>query len=1084
MRLKRSVLNAAIVFTSLSLTFAGSSFSQNKLSPDLLKALKYRYIGPEGNRVSAVIGIPGRPSIYYVGAAAGGIFKSLDGGVHWEPIFDNQQVSSIGALCAAPSDPNVVWAGTGEAHIRSNISIGNGIYKSTDAGMSWTLMGLEKTGRISRVIIDPRDPDTVFVAALGHCYGPQQERGVFKTSDGGKTWKRVLFVDENTGCSSLAIDPNNPRILFAGMWQVELHTWVAESGGPGSGIFVSRDSGTTWTRLTGRGLPNRPVGKIEVAIAPSNSNRVFALVETGNGVPWHGKETDRGVLWRSDDGGNSWKLISYDRNLNGRAKYYTRMAVAPDNENLTYYLTDNFSVSIDGGLNERSTRGIEVPGQDHHDIWIDPKDAERIIVGHDLGLSISVNRGRTWCRIELPIAQMYHVTVDNQVPYNVYGNRQDGPSTRGPSNSRLRTQRFPQGKWSEIPRGMWHSVGGGESGWATPDPVDNNIIWSTASGSGSGGGIVVRYDERTRQARNVEVWPETIMGWPPADLKFRFAWTFPLSISPHDHNKLYVGSQFVHQTTNGGQSWQVISPDLSTNDKSRQQISGGLTPHNIGAEYACVIFAIAESPLEKGLIWAGTNDGLVHLTRDGGKTWTNVTANILNLPPWGTISNIEPSRYNAGTAFMTVDFHQVNNRDPYIYRTTDYGKTWKLITNGITPSVLSYAHCVREDPVRQGLLYLGTENALYVTFDDGEKWLPLQSNLPHAPVYWLTVQEHFNDLVVGTHGRGFWILDDITPLQQLESNVLNSDAYLFAPRPAFRFRDITDPFDQNEDPTAGKNPTYGASINYYLKAAPRGDVSIQILDAKGQIIRYLQGSGLPGINRIWWDLRYEESNDFIQLRTSPAYAPEIRIGPEGFRSYPVSEGGRILIMAPPGTYIVKLTVDNREFTQSLTVRKDPYSGGTEEDIQSQLVMLKDLEKDLGVVARMVNTIELVRAQLYNLSTLVLDEEKEAQVRASADELDKKLIDIEENLIQRKHGGQGADYVGWPAQLVRKIMYLADGLGSSDFMPTTQQREVHALLKEKIQSCQGQLDTLLSQDFNAFNNLLKEKKIQNIIIRVP
>jgi len=378
-------------------------------------------------------------------------------------------------------------------------------------------------------------------------------------------------------------------------------------------------------------------------------------------------------------------------------------------------------------------------------MWIDPTDPRRMIVGHDGGLSISINRGRTWHRIQLPIAQMYHVTVDNQIPYYVYGNRQDGPSMRGPSNSRLGGR--------GIPRGMWHSVGGGECGWATPDPVDNNIIWSSASGWGSVGGIVVRYDERTRQARNVEIWPELTSGWPPAKLKYRFNWTFPLTISPHDNNKIYAGSQYVHMTTDGGQSWQIISPDLSTNDKSRQQISGGLTPDNIGVEYACVVFAIAESPLERGLIWAGTNDGLVHLTRDGGKTWANVTANIPNLSPWGTVSNIEPSRYNAGTAYISVDFHQVNNRNPFIYKTTDYGKTWKLITKGIPHSMLSYVHCVREDPVRQGLLYAGTENALYVSFDDGENWQPLQTTLPHAPVYWLTIQEHFNDLVIATYGR-------------------------------------------------------------------------------------------------------------------------------------------------------------------------------------------------------------------------------------------------------------------------------------------------------------------------------------------
>lgn len=1072
MKFKKSKFLFFILWIVSCLVFTSSIFAQTTISPNLYKSLKYRYIGPVGNRVSAVVGVPGQPSVYYAGAASGGIFKSIDSGIHWEPIFDDQRVASIGALAVAPSDPNVIWAGTGEPFIRSHISVGSGVYKSTDAGKTWKLMGLEKTGRISRVVIDSRDADIVFAAALGHCYGPQQERGVFKTTDGGKTWKKVLFVDENTGCSDLAMDPNNPRILFAGMWQVEIKTWGRESGGPGSGIFVSRDSGETWKRLSDHGLPERPVGKVALAIAPSNPNRIYALIETGNGIPIHGKETDRGTLWRSEDSGKNWKLISHDRNLNGRAHYYSRMAVSPDDENEIYFLTAAYCVSTDGGQNARVTRGNDRPGGDHHDIWIDPTDARRMIVGHDGGLSISINKGHTWNRVQLPIAQMYHVTVDNQIPYYVYGNRQDGPSVRGPSNSRL-------GR-SGIPRGLWHSVGGGECGWATPDPVDNNIIWSSASGWGSIGGVVVRYDERTRQARNVEIWPEFTSGWPPADLKCRFNWTFPLTISPHDHNKIYAGSQYVHQTTDGGQSWQVISPDLSTNDKSRQQISGGLTPDNIGVEYACVVFAIAESPLEKGLIWAGTNDGLVHLTRDGGNTWTDVTANIPNLPPWGTVNNIEPSRYSAGTAYIAVDFHQVNNRNPFIYKTIDYGKTWKSITKGIPPGMLSYTHCVREDPVRKGLLYAGTENALYVSFDDGENWQPLQTNLPHAPAYWLTIQEHFNDLVVATYGRGFWILDDITPLQQLTASVLKSDSYLFTPRPAYRFVRVTGPMSQNDDPTAGENPPYGASINYYLKSAPSGDVSIQILDAEGQTVRKLKGTKSSGINRIWWNLQYEPTKE-IRLRTSPAYAPEIRVGPKGWR--PLPGGGRMSILVPPGIYTVKLTVGDQEFTQPLVVKKDPNSGGSETDIQAQMEILFNLRKNLETAADMVNTIEVVRAQLYNLTAL-LQNKKDKEVCSTAKELDKKLIAVEDNLIQRKLTGQGQDNIRWPAQLVSKITYLASGIASSDFPPTAQQKEVYTLFKEKIQTNKKQLEEVLSQDLAAFNNLLKKRNIQNIIVRVP
>src|SRR5215212_6855996 len=750
-----------LLVSLLAICFSILPIQAQDANKDVLGALRFRHIGPVGNRLTSVVGIPGQPNIYYVGAASGGIWKTIDGGVHWEPIFDSQPVSSIGALAVAPSNPNIVWAGTGEPWIRSHISVGQGIYKSVDAGKTWTFMGLEKTGRISRVVIDPQNPDVVLVGALGHAYGPQLERGVFRTTDGGKTWERVLFTDENSGCAHLETDPSNPRIVFAGMWPIEIHTWGRESGGPGSGLFKSTDGGVTWKRLSGNGLPTRTTGKIVFAIAPNNPRRIYALIETGDGVPLNGKETDRGKLWRSDDGGESWRVVSYDRNLGGRTHYYFRIAVAPDNENETYYLTAGFARSTDGGETARMIVGSGSPGGDNHDIWIDPANANRIAVANDGGVSISTTRGQTWDRIQLPIAQMYHVTVDNRIPYYVYGNEQDDPSYRGPSRS------AGGGVSGSIPRSAWQSVGGGESGWATPDPVDPNIIWSSASGSGSIGGIVERFDLRNGQMRRVEVWPDQTNGSPAANLKYRFVWTFPLTISPHDHKKLYVGSQVVHQTTDDGQSWQVISPDLTTNDKTKQGFSGGLTGDNIGVEYFSTIFAIAESPKEKGLIWVGTNDGLVQLTRDGGKNWTNVTKNIPKLPPWGTVSNIEPSRYEPGTAYLTVDFHQVNNRDPFIYKTKDYGKTWKAITDGIPRSMLSYAHCVREDPVRAGLLYVGTENGLYVSFNDGEKWESLQSNLPRAPVYWIAVQEHFNDLVIATYGRGFWILDDLTPVQQM-----------------------------------------------------------------------------------------------------------------------------------------------------------------------------------------------------------------------------------------------------------------------------------------------------------------------------
>ena len=1040
-------------------------------------ALRYRYIGPVGNRVTSVAGVPGQPYVYYAGAASGGIFKTTDGGAHWEPIFDGQPVSSIGALEVAPSDPNIVWAGTGEAWIRSHISVGAGIYKSTDAGKTWKLMGLEKTGRIGHIVIDPRNPDVVLACALGHAYGPQQERGVFRTTNGGTTWERVLFTDENCGCSDIVMDPNNPRVLFAGMWPLEIHTWGRTSGGPGSGLFMSRDEGVTWKKLTGHGLPSKTTGKFALAIARTNSNRIYALIETGDGVPANGQETDRGKLWRSDDGGENWRLVSYDRSLGGRTHYYFRVEASPDNENEAYFLTSGYAVSLDGGETTRAATGSgSSPGGDNHDIWIDPGDANRMAVANDGGVSISVNRGRTWDRIQLPIAQMYHVTVDDRIPYYVYGNEQDDPSYRGPSRTGIGGG-GGGGGGGGIPRSLWHEVGGGESGWATPDPVDNNIIWSSASGSGSVGGIVTRMDLRTGAIRNVEVWPDQTNGNVAADVKYRFVWTFPLTISPHDHNKLYVGSQYVHTTSDGGESWQVISPDLTSNDKSKQGFSGGLTGDNIGVEYAPVIFAIAESPKEAGLIWAGTNDGIVQITRDGGKNWTNVTRNIPNMLSWGTVSNIEPSRHQSGTAYISVDGHQVNNRDPWVYKTSDYGKSWKLITKGIPHTMLSYAHCVREDPVRPGLLYLGTEGGLFVSYNDGEDWQPLQSNLPNAPVYWMTIQERFNDLVIATYGRGFWILDDLTPIQQWTSSVQDSSAYLFPPRTAYRFRGLTIPYASSDDPTAGQNPPGAVSINYYLKTAPQADPSIKILNAKGDAVQSLRGTRVAGLNRVWWNLRTEQSRE-VRLRTSPAYAPEIRLNAEGWRALP--EGGRMTILVPPGTYTVKLTVDGQDFSQPLTVVKDPNAGGNDEDIQKQTAMLYDLRKDIESAADMVNQIESVRSQIDALKLLL----KNKELKDAADGLDKKLIDIEENLIQRRLTGQGQDTVRWPPKLISKLNYLAGGVSTGDFAPNTQQKEVQAMFEAQLASLRKRLDEVISTDLANFNRMLRDKNIGNVITSTP
>ena len=1062
------------------LTLAHPSAQQPRQgpTPEQYSRLHWRSIGPEGNRFSAAAGIAGDPYTYYVGAASGGIWKTTDGGTNWAPIFDGHPVQSIGSLAVAPSNPNIVWAGTGEGKIRSHISQGQGIYKSMDAGKTWTLMGLEQTSRIPRLIVHPKDPDTVLACALGHAYGPQQERGVFRTTDGGKTWNRTLFTDENAGCSDIAMDAKNPRILLAGMWTLEIHTWGRDSGGPGSGLFMSRDGGATWTRLQGRGLPTKTVGKVAVAISASNPQRMFALIETGDGVPWRGQETERGQLWRSDNGGDTWQVVSYDHNAMGRAHYYSRMAVAPDDPDEAYFLTASYAKSIDGGKTITVLgRGVGgeamAPGGDHHDIWIDPTNADRQIVAHDQGLSITVNRGKTWYRQRLKNAQIYHVTVDNEIPYNVLGNKQDEPTYRGPSNSRL------QGGFGGdpgIPRAMWNAVGGGESGWATPDPKDSNVVWSTASGSGMVGGIVVRYEQNRRQFRNIEVWPDQSNG-PAEGNRYRFVWDAPLQISPHDSNTIYVGSQHIHRTTNGGQSWEVISPDLTLNDRSRMGSSGGLTPDNIGVEYAGVVYGIAESPRVKGLIWAGTNDGLVQVTRDNGKTWTNVTKNLPGLPAWTSVRSFAPSRFDDGTAFVAIDGHQMNNRDPWVYRTTDYGATWKLIVNGIPKSNLSYTKVIYEDPVRRGMLYLGTENAIYVTFDSGDTWQPLQNDLPAAPVSGIVVQEHFNDLVISTYGRGFWILDDLTALRAMTPDVLSQAAHLFPPRAAYRFRGITAPSTPYDDPTVGENPAYGAALNYYLSKPMPGGGQMTVKNARGETVRTMTVAGGAGLNRVHWDLR-QEPTKALKFRTDPLYGHELPRGNDDTRP-PAGGAPQVSILAPPGQYSITLTIGGRDYTQELAVRKDPHSGGTEADITAQTTLLSTLATGLNQGVDAVNQLEFMRNQIQEVVRTTSDSE----VKQMAQRVHDALTEQETNLYDLRITG-GQDGVRYAAKLLSRFSYLANGVAGSDFKPTDQHLEVAKLLAERLQGQLSQVRGLVDKDVTALNELLRRHSAGHVVTKAP
>ena len=1041
------------LFLSLSVVF---SVAAQEVTPDLYSGLRFRHIGPPGNRTSAVVGVPGDPMVSYIGAASGGVWKTTDGGINWTPTFDDQPAQSIGAMAIAPSDPNVVWVGTGEVWVRSNISIGNGVYKSTDAGETWEHMGLDLTGRIGRVVIDPRDPDIVHVAAIGHSYGPQPERGIFRTTDGGKTWEHTLFIDEDTGVFEIAMNPSNPRVLLAGAWPLVIRTYGRESGGPNGGIYRSIDSGATWEKVEGHGLPDAPLGKIGIAFADSNPDVVYAMIETG--------APNRGVLWRSSDGGDNWTLVSYDRLLNERSHYAGRVLVNPADEDEVYFNANSHSISYDGGVTtERSGWG-----GDTHDMWADPLNADRMMISDDGGANMTLNRGRTWRRIELPIAQMYHVNVDTQVPYFVYGGMQDGSGYKGASTT-------GGGRGGGVPQG-WESSAGCESGFIVPDPVIPEIVWG---GCYTGG--FTKVDYRTGHRRTVKVWPESSYGAAAKDVKYRINWTFPITISPHDHNKVYVGSQYVHQTTDGGESWEIISPDLSGNDPRYMGPSGGLTKDNIGVEMAQLVFAIAESPLEEGVIWAGTNDGFLHITRDGGQAWTNLTDNIPDLPPWGTISNIHPSKYDAATAYVTVDFHQMNNRDPFVYKTSDYGQSWRSIASDIPRSVFSYVHWVHEDPVRQGLLYLGTENALYVSFNDGGNWLPLQNNLPHAPVHDVVVQEHFNDLVLATYGRGFWIMDDVTPLQQLTDEVLASDAHLFVPRPTYRMHSIT----------GGARANATAYINYFLGDDSTGPVSIEILDSHGQTVNTLRGTRNPGINRVSWNLAYVGPQQ-AQIRTKPPGNPTV-VEEKRFRTQweregwiPVlswgTSGGFSGVTVAPGTYTVRLSVGGQGFVQDLEVLKDPRSEGTLADIQEMVALQLEVREDITTISGMINDIEWMKKQLNDLTESMGRIAESVVIRTEIAGLYGTLQALEDKILQPIAVEGDSKSFRFPNMLYSKMSVLGGDLASSvDYAPNQQQREVHQLLKSQMMEYQGELGALVDNEVAAFNGMLRDRNLGVIIV---
>ncbi|MCG6988002.1 MAG: glycosyl hydrolase [Gemmatimonadetes bacterium] len=1057
-------LSIIAALTGVLLVGAPALYGQASAAPDTsaLSQLHFRFVGPAGNRVSSIVGVPGDPSVAYTGSADGGVWKTTDGGLTWKPVFDHQDVSPVGALAVAPSAHNEVWAGTGETWlIRPYYAMGDGIYKSTDGGRTWHNVGLDDTGHIGRIVVDPRDPNRVFACALGQTFKPSTDQGVYRTLDGGKTWKQVLMVNDSTGCSELSMDAHDPNTLFAGMWQVQIRRWGIYSGGIGSGVYVSHDGGDTWKKLTGHGLPgaDHPLGRVAVQVAPSDPERVYALVE--DTTP---------ELFRSEDGGGSWKLVNRSHIPDERPPYYTRFAVSPDDENLLYFVSVAYSVSRDGGESVYVPRygghdpsGLGSAGGDNHDVWIDPTDPSRILVANDGGPSISTDHGHSYHASVLPNAQMYHVATDNAVPYHVLGNKQDGPSYRGPS-------RNLGGR--SITVSDWTTSAGCEDGYLVADPTDSDVLWG-----GCDNGRLDRLDLRTGAERDVTVWPESALGWAPKDMKYRWDWVFPIAIDPLDHNRVYAGSQSVHVTTDGGQSWTKISGDLTRNDTTHEDNSGGLVYDNLVTYDGATVYAISPSPVKEGVVWVGSDDGLVHVTRDGGKDWTDVTKNIPDLGSWGVVERIEPSKFDSAAAFVAISRENMGDYAPYVYETRDFGRSWKLISGGVPKSVNSSVNCVAQDPVDPDMLYIGTNKGIYVTWDDGAHWTRLRNNFPSTVVTWLTVQPTFGDLVVGTYGRGIWILDDVSPLRAY-GEARAHDAYLFGPRPAYRFRQTADGHERPEgSQVVGENPPYGADLDFWLAKATKDSVTLRVLDAKGDTVRKLKAKGRHGINRVWWDLRYEPAKT-IEFRTPPPDAPWADAHRK-YTAYGIASPEPGPIVAP-GTYTVELAAGGGTLSRKLEVKPDPRSEGTPTSIRAQVDFLLQVRGEIDTVADMINHVERTRRQIEDLEHLLHGSPgADTAVVASARKLEEEAVAVESRLVDVRTTGRSEDIFWHPMKLYGRLSWLitemdgraGGGSGGADQGPTAQQRQVNQELRGRISTARTAFRKLVDTDAPALNAAL-------------
>lgn len=1030
-------------------------------TPDPLANLKFRNLGPAvgGGRVSAVAGIPGNPNVYYVGAGGGGVFKTTDGGNDWKAIFTHEATASVGAIALAPSNPSLIWVGTGESNVRNDVVTGKGVYFSPDAGQTWKAMGLADAGQISRIVINPHNPDEVWVAALGHVWGPNAERGVFHTIDGGKTWQKVLYVNDQTGAAELAMEPGNPKVLLAAMWQMVRYPWNFEDGGPGSGLYKSTDGGLTWTRLT-KDLPDGPFGRIGLAFAPSDPQRVYALIEA-----------KKGLLWRSDDLGSHWIKVSDNHALDVRPFYFSQMEVAPNDPDRIYFLSFQVELSTDGGHSAKVLGGDRMH-PDNHAIWIDPRNPDRILEGNDGGAYLSLDAGSTWKYLNnLPIEQFYQVATDTETPYRVCGGLQDNNGWCGPSRS-LNSDHIAG----------WINVIGGDGQYVVPAPSDPHILYADAQNA-----YIERIDTRTGIQQLVRPYFPDMGMESPGKLKYRFNWTSPIAVSRTNANEVYLGGNVLFKTTDGGQHWSVISPDLTLNDKAKQESSGGKINLDIsGAENFDTILSIGLSPVNQQVIWVGTDDGLVQVTRDGGKSWSNASAHIAGLPKYGRVQQIEPSPFDAATCYVAFDFHELDNNRPYVYKTGDYGRTWTAITAGLPDD--TPVRVVREDPNQKGFLVAGGDTGLFYSHDDGAHWTALKSNFPTAPVYDIKFVKANHDLVVATHGRGLWVMDNITALENLTPQVEAQTLHLFPVPAAVNYSTWNTGAGTDLNDFRTPNPPNGAAIDYSLKSEIKVSddlkkksmtpVKITITDAKGHLVNTFYGPSKQGVNRAVWGLSYEGPLN-LDFGSSKA-ASQLPHTPDG--------GPAVL----PGRYQVTVTIKGQPAqSQWVTVEADPRFQPDLAGWRATIQAMLEVSDDLSALDAALNRANRLKTQLGSLQSTMESMDNEASgngyapVLTQAKELDKKLGGWEATVYDtRVQRDAPEDDIHYLADLRGQVMSLFYSLSSYATSPTEVLLQAKADYHAKVMQALEGFNHLLSNDVAAFNHMAAQHEAGTLVAGQP